>query len=147
MRVHIFQHVSFEGIGSIGAWLDRRRVVPSFTRYDAGGTPPPPRDYDALIVMGGPMSVNDGDRHPWLATETRAIADAMNAGRRVLGVCLGAQLIAHALGCRVFPNATKEIGWAAVHRVGPARGPLAALPNVPSSSSGTGRPSISLPVP
>ncbi len=104
------------------------QVIPAFTRFHAGDTPPSAGEYDALIIMGGPMSVNDGGRYPWLAAETRAIADAVSAGRRVLGICLGAQLIAHALECRVFPSDVKEIGWSAVHRVGGAAGPLAALP-------------------
>jgi GMP synthase-like glutamine amidotransferase len=122
MRVHIFQHVPFEGIGSVQAWLDRRQIIPSFTRFYAGHEPPSAREYDSLIIMGGPMSVNDGGKHPWLAAEMKAIAEAVDAGRRVLGICLGAQLLARSLGCRVFPNAVKEIGWSAVHHVEPGPG-------------------------
>jgi GMP synthase-like glutamine amidotransferase len=116
MRVRVFQHVPFEGIGSIQGWMDRREIRPAFTRLYAGDEPPHAREFDSLIIMGGPMSVNDSGRYPWLAAEKRAIAAAVDAGRRVLGICLGAQLIAGALGCRVFPNAVKEIGWFTVYR-------------------------------
>jgi len=75
---------------------------------------------DLLIVMGGPMSVNDGDRHPWLHDERRFIARMIRQGRAVLGVCLGAQLIASALGADVYPNRAREIGWFPIRRVHPA---------------------------
>jgi GMP synthase-like glutamine amidotransferase len=121
MRVRVFQHVPFEGIGSIQGWLDRRGFRPSFTRFHAGDAPPPVREYDVLIVIGCPMSVNDGARFPWLDVEMKEIARAIDAGRRVLGICLGAQLIAGALGARVYANGAKEIGWFPVFRTGPSR--------------------------
>ncbi len=64
----------------------------------------------ALILMGGPMSVNDESSYPWLKEEKTLVRDALGAGRPVLGVCLGAQLIASALGARVYPS-VREIGW------------------------------------
>src|SRR5690606_28697951 len=68
-------------------------------------------DFDALIVMGGPMNVDEHARHPWLAGEKALIRAAINAGRPVLGICLGAQLIAASLGAPVTRNAETEIGW------------------------------------
>jgi GMP synthase-like glutamine amidotransferase len=77
----------------------------------AGDALPAPADFDRLVVMGGPMSVGDTEAYPWLTDELESIADAIAAGKSVVGVCLGAQLIAAALGARVNPNAHKEIGW------------------------------------
>jgi GMP synthase-like glutamine amidotransferase len=68
-------------------------------------------DLDLIIAMGGPMSVNDEVEFPWLKEEKRFVADAIHGGKAVLGICLGAQLIANALGARVYPGPHKEIGW------------------------------------
>jgi GMP synthase-like glutamine amidotransferase len=116
MRVHVFQHVSFEGLGSMGPWLESRGARVTHTRFFEDPTLPPVGDLDWLIVMGGPMSANDDERLPWLVSERALIAEAVGRGKTVLGVCLGAQLIAKALGARVFPNAEPEIGWFRVER-------------------------------
>ena len=91
MRAHWFQHVAFEGLGSIAGWLAARGIETTCTRFDQAAELPDLADVDWLIVMGGPMSVNDEHLHPWLADEKRFVRDAMAAGRRVLGICLGAQ--------------------------------------------------------
>jgi GMP synthase-like glutamine amidotransferase len=111
MRAHYLQHVPFEGLGSIGPWLESRGAHVTATRLFEDPSMPRTVDFDWLIVMGGPMSANDDDRHPWLAPERSLIAEAVGAGKVVLGVCLGAQLLARALGARVFRNAETEIGW------------------------------------
>jgi GMP synthase-like glutamine amidotransferase len=111
MRVQVLQHVPFEGIGSMQGWLDSHGAIVSTTRLFEPHELPRPRDFDWLIVMGGPMSVNDEGVHPWLRAEKRLIARSIQDGKRVLGICLGAQLIASALGGRVFRNPQKEIGW------------------------------------
>jgi GMP synthase-like glutamine amidotransferase len=72
---------------------------------------PHPDDYDLLVVMGGPMGVGDEADHSWLKPEKGCIADAVAAGRALVGICLGAQLIAEVLGARVYRNPVKEIGW------------------------------------
>ena len=115
MHAHFFQHVPFEGLGSIGPWLEARHAVVTATRFFEDAVLPEAETIDLLVVMGGPMSVNDEDLHPWLVAEKRFIAQAIRRGKAVLGVCLGAQLVAAALGARVYQNAEKEIGWFPVY--------------------------------
>ena len=111
MRAHYLQHVEFEGLGIIEDSLRARGVEVSGTRLYAGDSLPALDDIDLLVVMGGPMSVNDEADLTWLAAEKAFIRQALTADKRVLGVCLGAQLIASALGQRVYPGVEKEIGW------------------------------------
>lgn len=111
MRVHIIQHVPFEGPGAILEWSAERGYRQSYTRVFTGEPFPAPDEVDLLVVMGGPMSVNDVDDLPWLAEEKRTISEFVKAEKRVLGICLGAQLIADALGERVYRSPEKEIGW------------------------------------
>ena len=121
MRIHWLQHVPFEGLGSIAAWAAAQRCPISGTRLYKGQSPPALSSFDMLIVMGGPMGVHDERIHPWLADEKRYINKAMDAGKRVLGICLGAQLIACATGARVAPNPVKEIGWFPVEKTNEAQ--------------------------
>lgn len=111
MRVRVFQHVPFEGLGAIADWLATRHAAVETTRFDLAPALPDAARFDLLVVLGGPMGVNDEAERPWLADEKRFIGAAVRAGKPVLGVCLGAQLIASALGARVYPGAHKEIGW------------------------------------
>ena len=127
MNVQVFQHVPFEGIGSIQKWMDQRGAQLAVARLFEGALLPAPGDFDWLIVMGGLMGVNDEATYPWLRPEKRLIARAIEKGKTVLGICLGAQLIASALGARVFANGQKEIGWFPVRRVAGTDSPLARL--------------------
>lgn len=112
MKVHVLQHVPFEGLGNIEPWLAARSAEVSWTRFhEAGAVLPAVEAVDFLIVLGGPMSVNDEAALPWLVDEKRFIAAAVARGTPVLGICLGAQLIASAHGARVYPGEHKEIGW------------------------------------
>lgn len=112
MRVQVLEHVTFEGVGSIEGWLRARGADVRYTRFhEPGHALPDARELDLVIAMGGPMSVNDEATLPWLKAEKQFLRDAIAADVAVLGVCLGAQLIASALGARVQPNARKEIGW------------------------------------
>jgi len=111
MNAHIFQHAPFEGPGSIAAWLQARGARTGHTHFYVDATLPPLTDVDLLIVLGGPMSVNDGAALPWLLDEKQFIAEAIAAGKPVVGICLGAQQIAAALGSRIYPGLHKEIGW------------------------------------
>lgn len=118
MRAHYLQHVPFEGLGAIEPWLQDRGATLSRTRLFAGESLPRPDDPDILIVMGGPMSVNDEADLPWLVDEKRFIGACIEHGIPVLGICLGAQLIAASAGAAVRPAAHHEIGWWPVHGVG-----------------------------
>lgn len=115
MQIHYFQHVPFEGLGCIADWISRKGHEVSVTRWYANDTPPAHDKIDWLIVMGGPMGVYDQAQHPWLDIEKAYIREAIQQGKRVLGICLGSQLIAAALEARVYPNKEKEIGWFPVH--------------------------------
>jgi len=111
MRAHYLQHVPFEGLGSIETWLEDAGYTIGGTRFFEPAELPAVDDLDLLVVMGGPMSVNDEKTLPWLVGEKRFIRRAIEKGTPVLGICLGAQLIANAMGARVYPNGCKEIGW------------------------------------
>ncbi len=111
LRIHWLQHVPFEGLGSIEGWVKRTGHRLTGTRLWNTETLPAAADIDWLIVMGGPMGVGDEGRFDWLVPEKRFIEACLAAGKRVLGICLGAQLIAEALGAKVAPNPVPEIGW------------------------------------
>lgn len=115
MRAHYLQHVPFEGLGSIERWLSAAAYGVTSTRFFESTSLPELNDIDLLVVMGGPMSVNDEAVLPWLVQEKEFIRGAIRARKAVLGVCLGAQLIASAMGARVYPNQHNEIGWFPVH--------------------------------
>ncbi|HUH67143.1 MAG TPA: type 1 glutamine amidotransferase [Syntrophales bacterium] len=111
MRVHFFQHVPFEGLGSIERWIDAHGYHLTATQMYSHETMPCMESIDWLIVLGGPMGVHDEAKFPWLTGEKRFIEMAINNGKVVLGICLGAQLIADVLGARVHINRFREIGW------------------------------------
>jgi GMP synthase-like glutamine amidotransferase len=117
MDVQVLQHVPFEGLGSIERWLSEQGAVVRYSRFYQPAVLPAPHSIDLVIAMGGPMSVNDEREYPWLKQEKAFIRGAVESGAAVLGVCLGAQMIASALGARVFANAHKEIGWFPVQAV------------------------------
>jgi GMP synthase-like glutamine amidotransferase len=127
MKIHWFQHVPFEGLGKIGPWLSARGHEITGTRFYAGERPGlAAAACDWLVVMGGPMNIYQYRDHPWLRVEKQAIRARLDAGARVLGVCLGAQLIADVLGAKIYQNAEREIGWLPVRATdGGEKEPLA----------------------
>lgn len=128
MRAHYFQHVPFEGLGSIKPWLDSIGYELTYTRFFESVDWPDPKAIDLLVVMGGPMSVNDEHKFPWLALEKQFVREIVESGKPVLGICLGAQIIANAMGAKVFPNPEKEIGWFPVHAVASIEGAVFNFP-------------------
>ncbi len=115
------QHVPFEGPGSIATAAASRGTPLSVCHPYRGESLPTPQELRGLVVMGGPMGVSDTAQHPYLADELRLIAAAVAAGLPVLGVCLGAQLLAAALGARVYRGARLEIGAGTVALTSPGR--------------------------
>jgi len=116
MKIHYLQHVPFEGLGSIGAWARNAGYPVTSTRLYHMDVYPDMNAFDWLIVMGGPMSVHDRDIYPWLTGEKKFIRQAIDRGKIVLGICLGAQLIAHVLRAKVYSGSEKEIGWFPIER-------------------------------
>lgn len=110
MKAAILSHDRAEPAGLFDGLLAARAVPGETVRLEETNELPGWTSNAVLILMGGPMSVNDESPYPWLREEKSLIRDAVAAGRPVLGVCLGAQLIASALGARVYPS-TREIGW------------------------------------
>lgn len=110
-RIHCLQHVPFESPSRIADWALRNDVEIRVVRLFAGESLPEVDDVDALVVMGGPMGVHDARAYPWLAAEKRLVERAVGTDRPILGVCLGAQLVADVLGARVYRNRFREIGW------------------------------------
>ena len=110
-KIHCLQHETFEGLGVIKDWLDDKKFEVKYTHIYKTHKLPDINSIDCLIIMGGPMSVNDETIYPWLTPEKQFILDCINAGKVVIGICLGSQLIANAMGSKVYPNIHKEIGW------------------------------------
>jgi len=111
MHIHYFQHDHFEDLGYIGEWASRQGFTTSVTRFDLDPEFPLFDDFDWLIVLGGKMSVNDTQLFPWLEKEIAFIREAIKRGKTVLGICLGAQLVASAAGAEVLKNAEPEMGF------------------------------------
>jgi GMP synthase (glutamine-hydrolysing) len=117
MHIHFIQHVPFEYPSSIIDWVITNNHIYSFTKIYESATYPSVDSFDALIIMGGPMGVYEEDLHDWIVPQTAFIKTAIDANKKVLGVCLGSQFIAKALGSKVYPHTLKEIGWWPVEKV------------------------------
>lgn len=129
MQAHYLQHVPFEGLGSIEPWLESAGYSITCSRLFESTGLPDVNDVDLLIVMGGPMSVNDEEEYPWLAKEKEFVRKAIDLGKHVLGICLGAQLIASALSAKVYKNSETEIGWFPVNSVSNSSDSLFSFPD------------------
>lgn len=127
-RLHCFLHESFEDIGVIRDWAAGRSVPLSFTRFYQQESLPSLDSFDGLIVMGGPMGVYDEITYPWLKSEKHFLKEVIATDKFVLGICLGAQLLADAIGAKVYRNAEKEIGWWPIHVHDAARSYFPASP-------------------
>jgi GMP synthase-like glutamine amidotransferase len=111
MHIHFIQHVAFEYPGSIISWAAENNHSCSLTKIFEAVEFPLPGGLDMLVVMGGPMGVYEEDQYEWLKMEKLFIQAVIKANKKVLGICLGSQLVAEILGAKVFPHDLKEIGW------------------------------------
>jgi GMP synthase-like glutamine amidotransferase len=116
MRMAVLQHVEFEGPAAVADWAVERGVPLRLFHLHRDTPLPSLSDFDMLTVMGGPMSANDEAQLGWLRPEIGLVREAIAADKTVFGICLGAQIIAKALGARVYPGSAKEIGWFPVER-------------------------------
>jgi GMP synthase (glutamine-hydrolysing) len=114
MQIHFLQHVHFEGPGIILTWADQQGHRMSCTKLYAEEPLPFPDDIDWLIILGGPMNIYEHDAYSWLIREKQFIEAVIKKNALVLGICLGAQLLADVLGGTVSKNKEKEIGWHSV---------------------------------
>ncbi len=130
MKMAVLQHVPFEGPAALGEWAAEHRIATDVYHLYKGEALPDISAFDMLTVLGGPMSVNDTLRLSWLQPEIDLVRDAINANKIVLGICLGAQLIARALGAKVYAAGCKEIGWFPVHNIAEAHPFFDGLPSV-----------------
>ena len=111
MRLHVLQHVPFEGLGHIDSWIRRRGHRLTLSRLYEGAKLPDPEAFDRLVILGGPMNIHEEAAYPWLVEEKALIRAALAAGKSAVGICLGAQLLADGLGSRVYAGSHREIGW------------------------------------
>ena len=129
MEILVFQHHPLEGLGTIQHWLESHQASITYHKFFEDQSIPNIDDYDALIIMGGPMSVNDEDEHPWITDAVKTIKRAIDSNKKVLGICLGAQLIAKSLGAIVKPNQHKEIGLHPIFPVKTSNTDVFTFPN------------------
>jgi GMP synthase-like glutamine amidotransferase len=111
VNVLFLKNITTEGPGTIEDHLRSRKIRFSIVDLSKGEPLPSVDSFSHLVVLGGPMAVYEMDRYPYLSAEARLIDEAITKNKRVLGVCLGAQMLAHVLGERVYAGQQKEIGW------------------------------------
>ena len=127
MKLQIIQHVDFEGPGAVLDWAREREVSVGITRILQGEQPPSLQETDGLVVLGGPMNLSAPQKNPLLEKERAFLREFLATGKKILGICLGAQLLAQLLGAGVFRNSEKEIGWFPVQKNAFAKHPLLDL--------------------
>ena len=110
MSVLILKNIASEGPGTLEDFLQERgtyyKIVNCATENISGS-----KDFDTLVILGGPMSVNEGKRYPYIRRETALVREFVAGGKKIFGICLGAQIMAKTLGAKVNPGPEKEIGW------------------------------------
>ncbi len=130
MEIHCIQHVAFETPAHLLVWAERNGHNLNIQLMENTTDFPDHKDFDFLIIMGGPMGVQDEDIYPWLNLEKAFIQESIQANKYILGICLGAQILAEVLGGKVSRNPEKEIGWFPLQKTDNAAHPvLDALPD------------------
>jgi GMP synthase (glutamine-hydrolysing) len=111
MAVLILKNITTEGPGTIQDFLMKEGIPLSIVELGSGETPPPLDKFDTLVVLGGPMGVYEMEKYPHLMVGSRVIREAINRNMKVIGICLGSQMVAYCLGADVYPGPEKEVGW------------------------------------
>jgi len=132
VNISILQHADFEGPGEIAAWAGHRGHTVNVHHLYRGEALPGFGAFDFLVIMGGEMNIYQYRDWPWLKPESEFIRSTLEAGKRVVGICLGAQFIADALGARVFQNPHHEVGWLPITWTSNAR---TAFPGLSSNAN------------
>jgi GMP synthase (glutamine-hydrolysing) len=127
MRIHSLEHQPAEGPAKIADWAADRGHTLTRTALYAAESPPALEAFDLLVIMGGGMNIYQHRDYPWLVQEKEFLRQAIAAGKPILGICLGAQLLADVLGGKVYQNPEKEIGWFPVRFLDRTE-PFAAFP-------------------
>ncbi len=111
LKIHCLRHEPFESAGVVEAWAKKHHHSFSETHVYKNEILPAVNNVDWLVILGGGMSVNDEGKYSWMTGEKEFIRKCIDKGKIVLGICLGAQLVANVLGAKVYRNKQKEIGW------------------------------------
>jgi GMP synthase (glutamine-hydrolysing) len=135
LSVLIIKNIATEGPGTIEEFLRRKDIPFKIVDLSSGDIPPPLDEFDTLVIMGGPMAVYEFDKYPHLVIGSRLIREAINRDMRVLGICLGCQMVAYCLGADIYRGQKEEIGWYHIELTGdglrdPLMRRLAAHPRV-----------------
>jgi len=131
-KVVALRHVQFEDLGAFEPALRDAGYAPRYCDIGRDTISDSDRDADLLVVLGAPIGAYEEDKYPFLLDELHLLENRLAAGRPVLGICLGAQLIARALGAAVYPGKVKEIGWAPVELTDAGRQtPIKHLDGIP----------------
>ena len=132
LKLHCFMHVPFEGPGIIENWAHEKGLQMNYTRFYDSDPLPDRSEVDMLVIMGGPMNVFDFHIHSWMQEEIEWVRKYIEEGKVVIGICLGAQIIAASLGAEVYPGEHKEIGWFSL-RFLPAIGEFRIFSHLPET--------------
>ena len=133
MRIHIIQHLAHEHGASIIDWAKNRDHDLSYTyTFNEEYAFPSLDHFDMLIILGGTMGAYEEDKYTWLRAEKYFIARAIEAGKLILGICLGSQILANVLGSEVYPHDKKEIGFFPIYKTedGKIENSLADIPSI-----------------
>ena len=118
LSVLIIKNIITEGPGTIEDFLRKNDIPCSIVELGSGEVTPPLEKFNALVVMGGPMGIYEMARYPHLIIASRIIREAINRDMKVLGICLGSQMVAYCLGAKVYPGTEKETGWCHIELTG-----------------------------
>jgi len=111
VKILLLQHDPLDGPGALLEWAAERGHAVESCMICKGESLPPIESFDLLVSLGGPMGAYDEEKHPWLVAEKEYLRQTLAAGKKILGLCLGCQLLADALGGKAFRHTHKEFGW------------------------------------